>query len=404
MTAIFYAVNPVPEYLKRKGFRMNKMLPRERIQAAMEGRKTDRIPLMCQMSIGHMLTQLDVSPAEFWFDRETFVRGLLDLRDLYDFDGILVSLHGHSPDWRQDVEKIEIRDRMETVVWKNGDLTLCPPDELPYYKYRTPRKKIDLENPAGFQLPESLDYIPVSTDLHFRIDPGHPFAAIEDIMAQAGSTYSVHGEITSPLDYLLDLAGYQEALLGLIMTPDACKTILAHFTELIMDLALKMADTGVDAIKVSSPFAGSGFISIDHYREFVLPYEKQIIQAVRARGTHIYLHTCGAIDDRLEDMFDSGVSGIECLDPPPLGNVELDQAFQRIGSRGFIKGNLDSVHLLLNRDVPTIRDTVSEILRKNRQQPGFILSTACSIAPGVEAEKIQVLRDVVEKFKNPAQS
>jgi hypothetical protein len=47
-------------------------------------------------------------------------------------------------------------------------------------------------------------------------------------------------------------------------------------------------------------------------------------------------------------MFETGISGIECLDPPPIGNVELENAIKRIGKKGFIKGNLDSVNLLLN--------------------------------------------------------
>ncbi len=54
----------------------------------------DRLPLMCQLSIGHMILQLDVSPVDFWNDVEVFADGLVKLREIYGFDGILVSLHG----------------------------------------------------------------------------------------------------------------------------------------------------------------------------------------------------------------------------------------------------------------------------------------------------------------------
>ena len=40
----------------------------------------------------------------------------------------------------------------------------------------------------------------------------------------------------------------------------------------------------------------------------------------------VYTHTCGAIGDRLDLLVECGVSGIECLDPPPLGNVDLSEA------------------------------------------------------------------------------
>jgi hypothetical protein len=73
--------------------------PRERVKAAMDLRTPDRVPLMCQLSIGHMLLQLGVSPVEFWHDVEVFADGLVKLREIYDFDGILVSLQGRDSYW-----------------------------------------------------------------------------------------------------------------------------------------------------------------------------------------------------------------------------------------------------------------------------------------------------------------
>ncbi|HQG44838.1 MAG TPA: hypothetical protein PLG50_04205, partial [bacterium] len=83
--------------------------PRERMREAMELGTPARVPLMCQLSIGHMLLQLDVSPLEFWHDADLFAEGLCRLREIYQFDGVLVSLHGHDPDWRSG-----IRSRKET--------------------------------------------------------------------------------------------------------------------------------------------------------------------------------------------------------------------------------------------------------------------------------------------------
>ncbi len=48
------------------------MLPKERMQKAMSREKPDRVPVMCQMSIGHMLLQTGFSPLEFWHSVELF--------------------------------------------------------------------------------------------------------------------------------------------------------------------------------------------------------------------------------------------------------------------------------------------------------------------------------------------
>ncbi len=374
------------------------MTSKERVAAAMNLRAPDRIPLMCQMSIGHMLLQLNVSPADFWFDAKVFADGLIKLRAQYDFDGILISLHGHNPRWRDEVQSRRMTDEGEEVLWKNGDTTLCLFNDLPRVFPARPVPPPAFATFLPETLPSTLDYIPVSGGLHFALDPAHMFDVITDIVKRAGRDFSVHGEITSPFDYFLDTFGYQEGLMALVDDAEKCERILQHFTLLVKKLAVDMCDTGVDAIKVSSPFAGSGFISPDHYGRFVLPFEQQIIEAVRAKGVHIYIHTCGAIGDRLDMMLRSGTSGLECLDPPPLGNVQLDEAFDALGGRAFIKGNVDSVNTLLRGSDDDVLNDARERLRIGKDQKGFILSTACSIAPAVSAKHIRLLKEAVDRW------
>ena len=371
--------------------------PRQRVRDAMDLRSPDRVPLMCQVSIGHMLLQLDVSPLEFWHDVNVFAEGLIKLREIYDFDGVLVSLHGHDPDWKKKIRSRSVIAGAEEIVWQSEEHIRYLPDDLPRPMNAEIRHPL-LNEFDEKELPTTLGYIPVSQGLRFAIDPLHRFDVFRQIRTKIGDAYSVHGEITSPFDYFLDLFGYQEGLLGLLGEPDKCKSVLAHFASLAKRLATDMCGEGVDAIKVSSPFAGAGFISTEAYREFVLPYESEIAQAVRARGVHIYTHTCGAVSDRLELMFDAGVSGIECLDPPPLGDVELDDAKRRTRGRGFIKGNIDSVNTLLYGEPAKILADARHRLEVGKEDGGFILSTACSVAPRVDRSKLKLLREAVDAW------
>ncbi|MCX6142553.1 MAG: hypothetical protein NTZ35_04965 [Ignavibacteriales bacterium] len=363
----------------------------------MDLKTPDRVPVMCQLSIGHMLLQLDVSPLEFWHDVNVFAEGLIKLREIYGFDGVLVSLHGHDPDWRNNIRSRSVVGGLEEIVWQNGERIRYLSDDLPQPLDQEIRYPV-LSEFDQKELPATLAYIPVSQGLRFAIDSLHRFDVFRLIRSSIGGSYSVHGEITSPFDYFLDLFGYQEGLLGLLSEPDKCKGVLARFTALVKRLAVDMCDEGVDAIKVSSPFAGAGFISRDAYSEFVLPYESEVAQAVRAKGVHIYTHTCGAVSDRLELMFDAGVSGIECLDPPPLGDVELKDAKRRTGGRGFIKGNIDSVNTLLYGDAAKILTDARQRLEVGKEGGGFILSTACSVAPRVDRSKLQLLREAVDTW------
>jgi hypothetical protein len=374
------------------------MTPRQRVCAAMKLRHVDKIPLMCQMSIGHMQLQLKCSPADFWHDVNVFADGLVTMRELYDFDGILVSLHGHDPHWRDHILTRRMTNECEEIVWKDGNTTLHVFDDLPRHNSVREKQKVTLTEFDLKSLPQTLTYIPVSQGLYFKIDWNHPFDIFTILKQKIGDEYSIHGEITSPFDYYMDILGYENGLMGLIEEPEKAHVILHHFTGLIKSCAHEMCKTGIDAIKISSPFAGSTFISPEFYAQFVLPYEKELANTVRTMGVEIYTHTCGSISDRLELMFDANVSGIECLDPQPLGNVELADAFKRIGKRGFIKGNIDSVNILLFGTEEEILADARQRIELGKLNGGFILSTACSIAPHAKREHIKLLRTAIDRW------
>jgi MtaA/CmuA family methyltransferase len=372
---------------------------RERVNIAMNMQKPDRVPLMCQFSIGSMMQQLKPSPAKFWYDGKVFADGLIELCERFGFDGILVSLHGHSPDWGKDIleirtpvegrEELIYSDRTEFHTWT----------DLPMVKYHNKQEqKFISDVDVSREVPSVIDYIPVSQDLYFKLDKDHMFDIFEYLRNKVGDKYSIHGELTSPFDYFLDFMGYENALVSLIIDPEKCKEILQKFTDGVCNLAAGMCKSDIDAVKISSPFAGMGFISPEHYEEFVLPYESQFIKIIKDAGKKVYIHTCGHIGDRLELMKESGASGLECLDPEPVGNVDLADAFSRIGNDMFIKGNIDSVNTLLYADDEKAAEDVKKIIETGKNGKGFILSTACSIAPMVSSSRISMLRRMIDEF------
>jgi hypothetical protein len=360
--------------------------------------RPDRVPVMCQMSIGHMLVRTGIRPLTFWNAAEAYAAGLVSLQRDYGFDGILVSLYGHRSDWEKDIRRVETSAEGEVVHWRNGDRTLFPSDDLPVHTAACPRPvpPVATLDPGG--IPTRLDYFPVSQGLEFRFDPGSLADTFRRLRTAAGPDVSLHGEVTSPFDYYLHFFGFEAALLALRDAPERARTLLQRFTEGVVLLAEAQAALGLDAVKISSPFAGAGFISPADYRSFVLPFERQVAEAIRRHGAHAYLHTCGDIHDRLELMAESGVSGLECLDPPPLGRVELADAKRRIGRRLFIKGNIDPVNILLQGDIPRVRESVRRTIEAGRPGGGYILSTACAIAPHTPPENVAVLRVLAEEF------
>jgi len=385
------------------------MNSRERVAIAMDRAEPDRVPVFCQLAIGHYFLNADGSALDIWYRSGAFADALVQLQRRYRFDGILVNLPGRDPDFERHIDRIEEANGGTTVHWKNGCLTRLPPDDNPHYFMPDGSRHfpaIDELDPDQLWYVEPWDISGIACPYRWGFEPrSRPFDdffppfhldTIEAVRARAGDEVSVHSEIFSPFSQFLELLDYEGALTALLRDPGKTHACLARLTLGAIDLAGRQAAAGVDAILISSAFAGAGLISRDNYSEFVLPYERQIISHVRSRHPtiKIYTHTCGAIGDRLDLMLETGTDGIDSLDPPPLGTVTLEDAVPQLRGKAFIKGNIDPVNTLLYGDEEKVRAAVLQRFDAAKQGGGYILSTACSVPPRARPELIEYMTEV----------
>jgi uroporphyrinogen-III decarboxylase len=382
--------------------------PKELVQAAMAQKQPDAIPVMCQMANGHTILNTRVHPIDYFISNEVWADCLLKMRALYDFDGILVHKPGRIHGLTDMVVRTDYDAPIPTLYLNDGSRIECTRDDDSYYKkppgFTFPTlETIDFDHPLAWAPASFVAFQASKATFDYCTPeeiPDHVFGTLDRIVAQAGKDYSIHGEVRAPFDHFLNLLGMEDGLMAILDNPDGTRRLLEKTTQWSVALAVAQVRRGAHAIKISSPFAGSGFLSPDMYSEFIVPLERRIAEAVRAEGAFVYTHTCGAIGDRLDLMVQAHVSGIECLDPPPLGNVDLAAAVKQLSGKIFLKGNVDPVNTLLRGDGGKVRRDVSEILETaGHVMPGFILSSACSVAPPAPPDNLKLMVDLCRHFK-----
>ena len=390
------------------------MNSKERMAAAMRLREPDRVPVMCQLSLGHYFLNCNSTAIDIWHSTEAFGDALIALQRRYNFDGILINLPGRDPNWRSYIKRVEDTAEESIIHWQNGWYTICPPDDNPHV-YRAdgtryfatleeldPQKLFYIEphELSGLRYPYCWGFSDQPADAHDFFPPWQ-FDTIDYVIGRAGKDVSIHSEIFSPFSQFLELLDYTNGLLALLDDPGKSKACLEALARGTIELGCKQASHEVDAILISSAFAGAGFISPAQYREFVLPYEQMLIDGIKAaRDVPVYTHTCGGIGDRLELIAATGTNGIDTLDPPPLGNVELADAKSRVGESVFLKGNLDPVNTVLLGTAAQVMKQSQECLAAGSPGGGYILSTACSIPPHARPENVALLHQVAKSFGN----
>jgi MtaA/CmuA family methyltransferase len=387
---------------------------RERIGLAMQHKEPDRVPVMCQLALGHYFLNTGIAPHEIWFTSEGFAEALVMMQKRYQFDGILINLPGRPRNVLSEIKKVERIKKGELVTWRNGHVTIIPWDDNGQYVYSArpelqQRADLTMLDPDHLEMIDQYPgyvwgtyHIPWLADKNdlgpMNEVPDYFLDTIDLVRAKTNGEISVHGEVFSPFTHYLELIGYQNAIIGLVKNKEKVKALLERFADASIAWAVAQAKRGVDAVLISSAFAGGGFMSPKMYAEYVLPYERRVVDAVKEFSIPVYTHTCGKIGDRLELMEQTGTMGIDTLDPHPLGNVALADAKNGVGKRLFLKGNMNSVSILEYTTKAEVVAEATDRIQIGMPGGGYILSSACSIAPRVEPWKIELLTPLAKEI------
>ena len=366
-----------------------------------------RFPVMCQMANGHTIINTGVDPIDYFLDGALWADCLIRMRALYDFDGVLCHKPGRVHGLVDQVERMDRDAESPTLYLQDGARIECTRDDDAYYKatdeFTWPDiEELDLDNLLSWA-PESYKAFQASKATLPIDDPDsfeeHVFDTLDLVIAALGDDYSVHGEVRAPFDHFLNILGMENGLMYLLTHAARCAEILDVTAGWSVALAVAQVRRGAEAIKISSPFAGNVFLSREMYCDFIQPYEARIAAAVKAEGAAVYTHTCGGIGDRLDLLCGAGVTGIECLDPPPLGDVDINEAVEMLKDKIFIKGNVDPVNTLLRGDSRKIDEDIGRILAAAENMKGFILSSACPVAPPTPPDNLKRMVELCRKFK-----
>lgn len=164
--------------------------------------------------------------------------------------------------------------------------------------------------------------------------------AIREFREQVGGEYPIMGWVEGALAEAADLRGVNSLMLDLFDRPEWVEELCAICVEVAIDFARAQIEAGADIIGLGD--AVSSLISPQLYRQFALPHEQRIFEAVHDMGALARLHICGNTSKILNSMVESGADIID-LDYM----VDMESASAKYGDRVSFCGNFDPVAVLL---------------------------------------------------------
>ncbi len=109
------------------------------------------------------------------------------------------------------------------------------------------------------------------------------------------------------------------------------------------------------------------------FRRFVVPYVTEMTRLIHERGAKVRLHCHGKMGQVLDMILETGCDGVDPCEPPPDGDIELDELKCRCHARGVsVWGNIELK--LLEQGTPAqVRAEVQKIMAQAKDGGGFVL-------------------------------
>ena len=197
------------------------------------------------------------------------------------------------------------------------------------------------------------------------------------------------------LENVMSLVGYDNLCYMLYEDPELTGDIFEAVGSRLVRYYEKAAQFDSVGMLMSNDdwgFNTQTFLSMEHMRKYVFPWHKQIVEAGHKQGKPVLLHSCGNMDEVMEDIittlkFDGKHSYEDNI-------LSVEDSYRRWGGRIAILGGID-IDFVARSTPEQIRARCQNMLELSRQKGGYALGTGNSIPDYIPDENYFALLNCI---------
>lgn len=358
------------------------MRPRQRLQAALNGEPTDRVPVW-------LLFPYHAVP--YYVDVRTHPKYRPAFEASKQYAITLNRRHFSAPLFTEAVETRteEFPDgewavRRETIAWKGRRLTA----ETRRRGAEIAAKKLlssaeDLEFYAALPFETRRDVI--ERELNRQL-PAYGKEKAE-FPEELGAMMLDLGE---PISHLYHASQLEEYAVWSVTHPDLVTAALDRLFERQKAIYRWSLENGCadTYFLVGSELAVPPLVGRETFRRWVVPYSTAIIEMIHAHGKKAIQHHHGRIREILPDFLTMNPDGLHTIEAPSVGDCTLSEAFEITRNRITLIGNVqyDDFRRLTAREMA---DAVTAALAEARGRRFILSPTAGPYDPDVSDHFIE---------------
>jgi uroporphyrinogen decarboxylase len=200
----------------------------------------------------------------------------------------------------------------------------------------------------------------------------------------------VSGVIAGPWTIAMGLRGANDLIVDTKMDPEFVHELMQISTAATKSFTEALSEIGIGVGYSEAP-ASCNLISPAIYRDFVLPYHKELVTYFKEKKVGVGIHICGNANPILDDMVSTGASNIS-VD----SGTDLALAAEAARGKAVLIGNVPTDYFLAD-SMDVMKQAIEDCLAKASNDSGYILAPGCEVPTIAPAEKIDWFMDLANE-------
>jgi len=352
-----------------EAFERDEMTSAERLDALLAGQPIDRVPFFLFVR-GFAAKTVGYSIGDMYTDAEKTFQAQLWTREMYGHDESLKIGYAAYGGWELGGE----------IKLPSSEWTQAPSIT------RYPVESEDDVDKLEFPDLETAGILPVQMQFN-------------KLQAESGMTVTIyHGD---PFTTAGNVCGVDKFCRWMLTKPAVAHKLLRIVTDILVGITQHWVDTfGAENIELrfSTPTTANQIISPKHFKEFALPYTKELHEKVLAMGLkYILCHICGEQNLNLPYWAEipMGNPGIVSLGH----EVDLTTAIKYFGDTSIIAGNVEPA-VIQNGTPQQVYELCRQCIEKAKHAAprGYILMPGCELPPMAPPYNVYMLKKAINDF------
>jgi hypothetical protein len=101
------------------------------------------------------------------------------------------------------------------------------------------------------------------------------------------------------------------------------------------------------------------------FDKYVYAFDKKLIEIIHNDGGRAWVHCHGKMKPVIARFADMGVDALNPIEPPPMGDVSIEEAFEIVGDRMALEGNIES-HDMMTGSKEDLEKLIHQTLEAGR--------------------------------------